>query len=211
MKKLIMCSIVFALLPYSLGWSTVINVPGDYPTIQAGINAAGSGDTVLVAPGTYYENVQMAEGVSLIGSGMEYTTIDGRGITDVVKALGINNFLIEKFTVQNSNQGGNSPGNIGIFMNPSSSYGTKTVRYCRVRNNGHGVEIWNDFGGTLYVENNIIESNIYDGFDPYLGTVYLTNNVIVNNGGDGYHDWSGGGVVYIKNNIFALNGRYGIF
>lgn len=211
MKKKIMYTVIFALLPYGLAWSTVINVPGDYPTIQQGINAASYGDTVLVAPGTYYENVQMAEGVSLIGSGMENTIIDGGGLNDVIKALGISSYLIEKFTVQNSNQGGSSPGNIGIFMNPSSSHGIKTVRYCWIRNNGHGVEIWNDFGGTAYVENNIIESSIYDGFDPYLGTVYLTNNVIVGNGRDGYHDWSGGGAVYIKNNIIAENGRYGIF
>jgi len=35
----------------------VINVPGDYPTIQAGINAASDEDTVLVADGTYLENI----------------------------------------------------------------------------------------------------------------------------------------------------------
>ena len=52
MKKLIMCSIVFALLPYSLGWSTVINVPGDYPTIQETIDHTVDGDVeVPPAPG----------------------------------------------------------------------------------------------------------------------------------------------------------------
>jgi len=37
--------------------SIVIHVPADQPTIQAGINAATHGDTVLVAPGTYFDNI----------------------------------------------------------------------------------------------------------------------------------------------------------
>jgi len=38
-------------------YSITINIPVDQPTIQAGINAASTGDTVLVQPGTYIENI----------------------------------------------------------------------------------------------------------------------------------------------------------
>lgn len=37
--------------------ATVINVPSNQPTIQAAVGVAGSGDTVLVAPGRYWENI----------------------------------------------------------------------------------------------------------------------------------------------------------
>jgi len=36
---------------------TVIEVPGNYPSIQQAINAATDGDTVLVSPGRYFENI----------------------------------------------------------------------------------------------------------------------------------------------------------
>ena len=54
----------------------VINVPHDAPTIQAGINAASSGDTVSVADGTYNEaGIVMKPGVLLISTSDDSTAV----------------------------------------------------------------------------------------------------------------------------------------
>jgi predicted outer membrane repeat protein len=54
--KTIYFVLVFFLLSTFL-YSTIINVPADQPTIQAGIDVAVDADTVLVQPGTYVENI----------------------------------------------------------------------------------------------------------------------------------------------------------
>ncbi|MBC8527016.1 MAG: hypothetical protein H8D22_09225 [Candidatus Cloacimonetes bacterium] len=47
------------LLP-SLLSATIINIPADQPTIQAGIDVAVNADTVLKAPETYTENINFS-------------------------------------------------------------------------------------------------------------------------------------------------------
>ena len=56
--------------------TTVRNVPTTYPTIQSAINAASAGDLILVAPGTYNENVVMYKPVRLQGAGVGSTFIN---------------------------------------------------------------------------------------------------------------------------------------
>jgi len=52
MRNYILCILLF-----SFGYSTVINIPSDYSTIQAGLDASVDGDTVLVSEGEYFENL----------------------------------------------------------------------------------------------------------------------------------------------------------
>jgi hypothetical protein len=83
------CLLAFVLTPLASA-QTTINVPGDQLTIQAGINAANNGDTVLVAPGTYYENINFnGKAITVISSaGAATTIIDGsKGNTQAVSFI----------------------------------------------------------------------------------------------------------------------------
>ena len=70
---------VFSTLIYS----TTIRVPQDYPGIQQAINAAQEGDTILVSPGTYTENI------NFLGKGIVLTSnfIFSNDLNDIISTI----------------------------------------------------------------------------------------------------------------------------
>src|SRR5262245_32980519 len=53
----------------------VVGAGGPYPTIQSGVNAANAGDTVVVSPGVYAEEVTVSTSVTIKGAGAGNTVV----------------------------------------------------------------------------------------------------------------------------------------
>ena len=92
--------------------ATIINVPADQSSIQAGINASVNGDTVVVQSGTYVENINFNGKNIVVGSlfmttddpsYIQSTVIDGSGSGVVVSitANEDNTSALIGFTIQN--------------------------------------------------------------------------------------------------------------
>ena len=163
MKKII---VIFFYISYITIFSLIINIPEDQPTIQAGINTSIDGDTVLVEPGTYFENIDFI-GKNITVASLFLTT----GDCDYISQTIIN---------------GNWNGSVVTFFNGEDTTATLTGFTIT---NGLADYIWGyHFGGGIFcafadptISNNIIRGN--DAFPGGRGGgIYLGGaNPIISN------------------------------
>ena len=222
-KRVCTVSLISTLFA-SLTFARTIHVPADQPSIQAGIDIAVNGDTVLVAPGTYHENINFSgKAITLKSSGgSKVTIIDGSGLAPVVTFSsneGIHS-VVQGFTIQNGTSTFNSQyEGGGIFI----SFASPAVKNNIIQNNtacssGAGISVY--FGSPL-IQGNIISNNSQTGCSGGggggiavggNGSAQIIGNTIQNNtwnnvgagfGGGIYLNSSGG--TLIQNNIIQGN------
>ena len=137
---------------------TVVRVPTDYATIQAALNAAPARALVLVAPGTYRENIVPR---TLTLASTYYTTGDQSAVAGTVIA-------------------GASATTDTVLVSSAAGPETRIVGFT-VRDGNDGIEV----GGRAVVEHNVISSGT-DGVDFPTGSAGLVHdNVLRGNGDDG--------------------------
>lgn len=132
---------------------TVIHVPGDYPTIQAGINAALNGDTVLVAS---YSPVSD----SVFGILVEYEHADF--------PIPSNGCAIEITRVESELTGYIDPSEYDWYSEPG--YGA--ISFWTTAYNGHLLDVWYTYIGTYSERLTISVSILLAGEDPERTVVW---------------------------------------
>jgi len=145
------------LLIASTVYGRTIHVPADQPTIQAGIDAALNGDTVLVSAGTYVENIDF-KGKAIIvrsASGPRSTTIDGNQAGPVVSFISQEGrkSVLHGFTLQNGL--GNYDGG-GISISGSAPTITHNIIDSNLASNGGGIWV---YVGSPVISHNTISHN----------------------------------------------------
>ena len=183
MRRLATFTTGFAVLAFAVlegavpaAASNVLEVPVAFPTIQAAINAAVNGDTVLVDPGTYVENIDFKGKLITVQSakGPSVTTIDGGNVAPVVNFSTSETAaaVLQGFTIQHGNATG--------------TYGYE----------GAGVHI---SGASPTVEGNVITANVSCASGTGIGIssaspVIRDNTITGNSKQSGCSGQGGGGI-----------------
>ena len=179
-----------------------LQVPQEYPTIQAAVDAAEPGDLVLVDEGTYKEAVDVTTAdLTIRGVDRNKVILDGEfELENGVRILETDGVVVENMTARNylSN---------GFFWTGSDRYrGSYLTAY---RNGDYGIYAFDAYHGQL--DNSYGSGSPDAGF--YIGECYrcdaVIDNVISEHNGLGYSGTNSGGDLYIINSVFRYN-RAGI-
>ncbi len=188
-------------------WTIRVDGSGDAPTVQAGIDSSRTGDTVLVHPGRYYENLDY-RGKDLVlrsAEGPKATILDGslRDSSVVVIRRGETRAaVLEGFTItggRGSTIWGKAQDGGGICCEESSPTirGNKIVgNSCGSRGDGGGIcagARYVDPPSGALIEGNIIENNesghnggglaCFNGNYEIRGNVFRGNQCWADGGG----------------------------
>ncbi|MFH1146669.1 MAG: Calx-beta domain-containing protein [Pseudomonadota bacterium] len=167
--KFLLVLLVTVLMGAGAGGSSVLaanlDVPGDFSTIQAAVDASVDGDVVIVAPGTYTENIDFLGKAIAVRSAQpnnpaiaDATVIDGGGVGAAVTFKGGEGVssVLNGLTIENGNDGCGG----GISCQQSSP----SIMNCRIRQNRgqHGGGIGCLSGAAPVIVNCLIYSNEAD-------------------------------------------------
>ena len=207
---------ILAALAWSAADAITLQVPEDFATIQGAISAAQDGDAVLVAPGTYTENINfLGKAISVKsvqGSGL--TRIDGNLVDVVAKFVSgeTRNSVLSGFTLTH---GFLSAIKIGFNSSPTI-FGNVLVDN-RVCPGAGAIQILTE--GSPLIRDNVIDANRCDpGMGGYgidiailggsLSSPQIFDNVISNHWDSGIYINSGGTAIIRGNTITGNGGAY---
>jgi parallel beta-helix repeat protein len=178
-SKNIILFICFVLLTASSATAATLDVGQGQPytTIQSAIDAAKTGDTILVNEGTYNENPRIkTNGISIMGKNREKTIIEGRKTSSGMRIDEVNNVVISEFTIKNSGGGGQEDAGVAIYKGNGN-----TVSNLIITGNSVGISIYQGSNNNI-VSGNVIESNSGYGINLYASNDNkIFNNNIKNN------------------------------
>jgi parallel beta-helix repeat protein len=166
---------------------------GNYTTIQSAINSAKDGDTIFVWAGTYYENLRIDKGITLIGNGTQNTIINGSRNGDVVyitansvKLTGFNITYGGNRTYPHDDSGIelNFVSNVQIFGNSISHSAYGIYLNCSDYNLIEDNYIFSNIEvgiGITSANYNTVQRNFCTSSGLGIGLSYSGNNTILNN------------------------------
>jgi len=171
-----------------------------FDAITEGINAVAPGKSVIVAAGTYNEQLIINKEITLQGASQVNTFITGSSLTENLISLAADNITISGFTID-----GASSTAIGIYFDNCSSINinNNTIQ----KNVSYGINYSNS---SPTIENNNINNNNYSGIDAGTGGAGIIrgNSLIFNQ--YGIRTCGNSSPEIIQNNI-SNNSNTGIY